>query len=92
MVDRADDFLRILDPFKLFLKIVGQVVEFPSERLTVEFRVLDAGNCVDTILEAEMAVIVDKAKRGINLDYCKGCGVCATECPRNAMSLEEEIK
>jgi Pyruvate/2-oxoacid:ferredoxin oxidoreductase delta subunit len=39
-----------------------------------------------------MAVIVDKAKRGINLDYCKGCGVCATECPRNAMSLEEEIK
>jgi Pyruvate/2-oxoacid:ferredoxin oxidoreductase delta subunit len=39
-----------------------------------------------------MAVIVDKTKRRINMDYCKGCGVCATECPRNAMALEEEIK
>ncbi|OQY29658.1 MAG: hypothetical protein B6244_03045 [Candidatus Cloacimonetes bacterium 4572_55] len=26
----------------------------------------------------------------IDLDYCKGCGICVTECPRNAMELEEE--
>jgi len=25
-------------------------------------------------------------------DYCKGCGVCAEECPREAISMEEELK
>ncbi len=28
----------------------------------------------------------------VNYDYCKGCGVCAEECPRYAISIEEEIK
>jgi len=27
-----------------------------------------------------------------NYDYCKGCGICFTECPRRAISFEEEIK
>ncbi len=26
----------------------------------------------------------------IDYDYCKGCGVCVSECPRNALSLKEE--
>ncbi len=26
----------------------------------------------------------------INYDYCKGCGLCVVECPRNAMTLKEE--
>ena len=38
----------------------------------------------------EVAVIADE-HREINLKYCKGCGICVTECPRNAMSLEEEV-
>ena len=37
----------------------------------------------------EAAVLVNKAVRRIDLDYCKGCGVCVTECPRNAMAMEE---
>ncbi len=28
--------------------------------------------------------------RYIDYDYCKGCGICVVECPRNAMTLEEE--
>jgi len=28
--------------------------------------------------------------RKIDYDYCKGCGVCVVECPRNAMVFEEE--
>ncbi|MDO9515042.1 MAG: FAD-dependent oxidoreductase [Syntrophales bacterium] len=28
--------------------------------------------------------------RHIDYDYCKGCGICAVECPRNALILEEE--
>ncbi len=26
----------------------------------------------------------------IQLDYCKGCGVCVHECPRNAMAMDKE--
>ena len=28
----------------------------------------------------------------INYEYCKGCGVCAEECPSKAISMEEETK
>lgn len=28
--------------------------------------------------------------RHIDYDYCKGCGICVVECPRNAMVLEQE--
>ncbi|MBI4830240.1 MAG: FAD-dependent oxidoreductase [Candidatus Lindowbacteria bacterium] len=28
----------------------------------------------------------------IDYDYCKGCGICVHECPRNAMSIDEEIR
>ncbi len=27
----------------------------------------------------------------IDYDYCKGCGVCVSECPRDALSLKEEF-
>jgi len=40
----------------------------------------------------DLAVKKDSGPLGrhIDYDYCKGCGVCAVECPRNAMILEEE--
>ncbi len=40
----------------------------------------------------EIAVLRDHNPQGrhINYDYCKGCGLCVVECPRNAMTLEEE--
>ena len=40
----------------------------------------------------DLAVKRDDSPQGrsIDYDYCKGCGVCVVECPRNAMSLEEE--
>jgi NADPH-dependent glutamate synthase beta subunit-like oxidoreductase/Pyruvate/2-oxoacid:ferredoxin oxidoreductase delta subunit len=41
----------------------------------------------------EIAVTGDNNPRGrhINYDYCKGCGLCVVECPRNAMILKEEL-
>lgn len=47
----------------------------------------DCDNC--NIFCPEMAVS-SGGKRQILLDYCKGCGICVVECPRNAMILEEE--
>lgn len=40
----------------------------------------------------DLAVKRDESPQGrsIDYDYCKGCGICVVECPRNAMSLEEE--
>ncbi len=42
----------------------------------------------------DLSVIHDPSTQGrhINYDYCKGCGLCVVECPRNAMTLEEEIR
>ena len=28
----------------------------------------------------------------IDLDYCKGCGICAHECPKKAIEMEREEK
>jgi len=43
----------------------------------------------------DSAIIVEEGKmKGINYDYCKGCGICVVECPTKPKSLEmvtEEI-
>jgi NADPH-dependent glutamate synthase beta subunit-like oxidoreductase len=40
----------------------------------------------------DVAVKHDESNQGRHIDYdfCKGCGLCVVECPRHAMSLEEE--
>ncbi|RPF47149.1 pyruvate ferredoxin oxidoreductase delta subunit [Thermodesulfitimonas autotrophica] len=45
----------------------------------------------------DMAVIVKDGKMaGFDYDYCKGCGICAFECPgkkgKKAIFMEEESK
>ncbi len=39
-------------------------------------------------------VAVERLARGYKIDYyhCKGCGICVRECPRDAMSMESELK
>ncbi len=48
-------------------------------------------NCL--VFCPDLAVLRDGERPYVfNYDYCKGCGICVTECPRQAISFEEEIK
>jgi NADPH-dependent glutamate synthase beta subunit-like oxidoreductase len=59
-------------------------------------RCLSCGVCTecDNCLIFCPDVAISKLKKGyrIDYDYCKGCGICVHECPRNCMSLVEEMK
>jgi len=35
-------------------------------------------------------IFKNEGKIDIDLDYCKGCGVCAYECPKDAISMVKE--
>jgi 2-oxoacid:acceptor oxidoreductase delta subunit (pyruvate/2-ketoisovalerate family) len=48
-------------------------------------------NCL--IFCPDVAILRDGERPYVfDYDYCKGCGICFTECPRRAISFEEEIK
>ncbi|MBI2854092.1 MAG: FAD-dependent oxidoreductase [Chloroflexi bacterium] len=38
------------------------------------------------------AVLQDGAQLKVALEFCKGCGICAQECPRGVIAMEEETK
>lgn len=51
---------------------------------------IDCKNCMDFC--PDISVLKD-AKSGnyeIRTDYCKGCGVCASACPRNIVTMEKK--
>ena len=48
----------------------------------------DCDNC--RIFCPDISVSCLENGRRINLDYCKGCGICVAECPSGVMELEEE--
>ncbi len=58
--------------------------------------VIDQSKCVKCLMCwlycPEMAVLWDGEKVSINLDYCKGCGICANECPVKAITMVPETK
>ena len=41
----------------------------------------------------DSSIVVEKEKMvSIDYDYCKGCGICSTECPVDAIKMMAEIK
>lgn len=51
-----------------------------------------AAACFQCWLYCPEAVIEKRAPITINLDYCKGCGICAEECAAGAISMVPETE
>lgn len=64
------------------------------EALEEAMRCFNCGICNDCdncrIFCPEQTIRVGGEGRSVDLDYCKGCGICTVECPRCAMDMEEE--
>lgn len=67
-----------------------------AEALAESQRCFSCGTCIGCdnclLFCPDMAITrsPDAAAFEINWDYCKGCGACVSECPREALVLEEE--
>jgi NADPH-dependent glutamate synthase beta subunit-like oxidoreductase len=66
----------------------------PEEAVYEARRCLSCGVCNECdacwVFCPETAISRSDGNYEINLDYCKGCGICAQECPRGVVSLFEE--
>jgi 2-oxoacid:acceptor oxidoreductase delta subunit (pyruvate/2-ketoisovalerate family) len=59
-------------------------------------RCLSCGNCFSCdncfgVCPDNAVIKLGEAKYEFNLDYCKGCGICATECPSGAIDMVLEL-
>lgn len=45
--------------------------------------------CASSCPDACIGLVNDQTAVAVDLDYCKGCGICAFECPRGVISMEE---
>jgi NADPH-dependent glutamate synthase beta subunit-like oxidoreductase len=52
----------------------------------------DCENCYVFCPDVSILKGMKKLKHTINYDQCKGCGICFTECPTSAISMEDEKK
>ncbi len=82
---------------------VEQKIQDEAERCFSCGACNNCGNCwlycpdvaVKETLEGKPACNAVRSTAGryeILYDYCKGCGICANECPRNAIDMEREVK
>ena len=82
---------------------MGAVVLEPGSSLTYKtgdwraFRpVVDKEKCINClfcwIYCPDGAVIRKEKCVEVNYDYCKGCGICSKECPKEAIKMMEEQK
>lgn len=66
----------------------------PNAGWRVQRPVIDHGKCTKCLLCWVLCPegVVDKEpeKLEIDLNYCKGCGLCAHECPKKAIALIRE--
>jgi Pyruvate/2-oxoacid:ferredoxin oxidoreductase delta subunit len=81
---------RLLSFAEINLKISANLAMREAERCFNCGLCNQCDNC--RLFCPEIAVCREESAQGRHIDYdfCKGCGLCVVECPRNAMVLEEE--
>lgn len=71
----------------------GSSMKFKTGDWRSEVPILDKEKCINCFFcfmycPDSCIIIEDEKVKGINLDYCKGCGICAKECPKNAIEMK----
>ena len=57
--------------------------------------VVDKEKCINCLFcwmyRPDNSILVEKGEmKGIKLSHCKGCGICANQCPKDAIVMVEE--
>ena len=87
-------------PVKERTKGFGEVISTLTESAALEeaSRCFSCGtcneceNCYAFCPDASVLKTGEILSHQMDYDFCKGCGICFTECPRGAISLEEEAR
>ena len=75
----------------------GNALEYKTGSWRVMRPVFIREKCIDCMLCwlvcPDMSIIQEDGKMiGINYDYCKGCGLCANICPKDAIEMKPETE
>ena len=66
----------------------------PDQAAAEAGRCINCGTCVDCdnclIFCPDMAIYCHNGGYMVKTDYCKGCGICAEECPRGVIAMERK--
>ncbi len=59
--------------------------------------VIDIDACIDCLTcwiycPDDCITVVDNEVKGAKLSHCKGCGICAKVCPKNAITMREDVQ
>ena len=86
--------LPVADRIKGFAEVEGGFTE--SVAIEETERCFSCGVCNGCdncwLVCPDVAISRKNGEYQVNYDYCKGCGLCEEECPRGAITMEEEAK
>jgi len=73
----------------------GTAADYETGGWRTKHPVLDKEKCINCLFCyafcPDSSVIVENGKVvGFDLKHCKGCGICAFECPKDAIKMEDE--
>jgi pyruvate ferredoxin oxidoreductase delta subunit len=73
----------------------GTAVEYKTGSWRSRRPVVDKEKCINCMFCwmycPDNSIIVEKGEmKGIKLSHCKGCGICANQCPKDAIVMVEE--